>query len=207
MQQTNGVAVLATHLAHTDHRALSQAWYSALHLADRTPPARARPSSADISSAHDAAQRARAACGGSPDRTAAGGDHRSGARGERGAHLRGEHDASSRGERAADERGGRAAPCTATVPARHADPAADAHDSDALARHGERNAGRHRPAAGAASFTIQAAGGRVHVVVRSDGERTRVVAVCAPPLRERVERALAQVRFLLAGSGVRAEVA
>ncbi|MEA2720100.1 MAG: hypothetical protein QOJ39_1964, partial [Candidatus Eremiobacteraeota bacterium] len=38
MQQTNGVAVLATHLAHTDRRALSQAWYSALHLADHAPP-------------------------------------------------------------------------------------------------------------------------------------------------------------------------
>jgi hypothetical protein len=43
--------------------------------------------------------------------------------------------------------------------------------------------------------------------VRSDGARTRVVAVCAPPLRERVERALAQARFALAGCGVRAEVA
>ena len=47
----------------------------------------------------------------------------------------------------------------------------------------------------------------MHVLVRSDGERTRVVAVCAPSLRERVERALAHVRFALAGSGVRAEVA
>src|SRR5665213_601181 len=43
MQQTIGVAVVAAQLAATDRRALSQAWYSALHLADhapRTTPAR-----------------------------------------------------------------------------------------------------------------------------------------------------------------------
>ena len=36
MQQTTRVAVLATQLAQTDRRALSQAWYSALHLAGRS---------------------------------------------------------------------------------------------------------------------------------------------------------------------------
>ena len=59
----------------------------------------------------------------------------------------------------------------------------------------------------ALSFTVPAAGGRVQLVVRCDGTRTRVVAVCAPALRERVERALAQARFALAGCGVRAEAA
>ena len=39
MQHTTGVAVVATQLADTDRRALSQAWYSALHLADQPPAA------------------------------------------------------------------------------------------------------------------------------------------------------------------------
>ncbi len=47
----------------------------------------------------------------------------------------------------------------------------------------------------------------MRILVRSDGVRTRLVALCAPPLRERVERALAQARFALAARGVRAEVA
>jgi len=38
----DGVAVVTTTLARTDRRALSQAWYSALHLADGSPPPRAR---------------------------------------------------------------------------------------------------------------------------------------------------------------------
>ena len=76
-----------------------------------------------------------------------------------------------------------------------------------MARSIEDGIARRELRGGAVSFTVQAAGGRVHVVVRSDGARTRVVAVCAPPLRERVERALAYVRCMLTGSGVRAEVA
>ncbi|MGB8266998.1 MAG: hypothetical protein WCE44_11775, partial [Candidatus Velthaea sp.] len=35
---TGGVAVVTTTLAHTDRRALSQAWYSALHFAERALP-------------------------------------------------------------------------------------------------------------------------------------------------------------------------
>jgi hypothetical protein len=37
MTTAPGVAVVATQLAQTDRRALSQAWYSALHLADGAP--------------------------------------------------------------------------------------------------------------------------------------------------------------------------
>ncbi|MEA2722054.1 MAG: hypothetical protein QOJ39_3918, partial [Candidatus Eremiobacteraeota bacterium] len=82
-----------------------------------------------------------------------------------------------------------------------------------LARSIERGVARRGPGAGtaarggSASFTVNVAGGRVHLLVRSDGACTRVVAVCAPLLRERVERALAHVRFALAGAGMRAEVA
>jgi hypothetical protein len=174
MQQTTGVAVLATQLAQTDRRALSQAWYSALHLAGRSvgvPP---------------------------PDGTAV--TQRSAHRGPslaRSAPNPAEH------ARCGGQRLSRAAAPRAT--------SAEAPERrlarSELARRIERGLARRTPRSGAASFAIRAGGGRVHLVVRADGARTRVVAVCAPPLRERVERALAQARFALAGRGVRTEVA
>ena len=65
--------------------------------------------------------------------------------------------------------------------------------------------GTRRPQYGA--WTIREGGGRVIVLVRHDGTRARIVAVCAPSLRARVERALAHARFALAAHGVRSEVA
>jgi hypothetical protein len=41
MNASDGVAVIATQVAQTDRRALSEAWYSALHLAHDAAPARA----------------------------------------------------------------------------------------------------------------------------------------------------------------------
>ncbi len=46
MQHTDRIDVLTTQLAETDRRALSQAWYSALHLAER-PPRAARSAAAN----------------------------------------------------------------------------------------------------------------------------------------------------------------
>jgi hypothetical protein len=40
MNASDGVAVIATRIAQTDRRALSEAWYSALHLAHDAPPVR-----------------------------------------------------------------------------------------------------------------------------------------------------------------------
>ena len=57
------------------------------------------------------------------------------------------------------------------------------------------------------AFAVRAANGGVQLLVHADGTRTRVVAVCATRLRERVERALAHARFALAGCGLRAEAA
>ena len=60
MQHTTGVAVVATQLADTDRRALSQAWYSALHLAERPPGARHAPlAPASAPAIADGARRAR----------------------------------------------------------------------------------------------------------------------------------------------------
>jgi hypothetical protein len=51
-----------------------------------------------------------------------------------------------------------------------------------------------------AAHTLDVAGGRVRLLVRSDGSGTRIVALCSGPLREQVERALAGARFALAGA-------
>jgi hypothetical protein len=52
-----------------------------------------------------------------------------------------------------------------------------------------------------ASVCVKAGDGRVQLLVRHDGTTTRIVALCAPHLRERVDRALAQARFSLAAAG------
>lgn len=176
MQHTTGVAVLATHLADTDRRALSQAWYSALHLADRS--VRARPAPRASAPTGDASART------SAQRTA---DHHA--------------NSGTRGPRAARNAARAARPDLLAAAAERRTPKTE------LARRIEHGLVRRLPRAAAASFAVRAAGGRVQLIVRCDGERTRVVAVCAPPLRERVERALAHARFALTGRAVRAEVA
>jgi len=175
MQQTIGVAVVAAQLAATDRRALSQAWYSALHLADhapRTTPARgALAASARIGGSSPLA-------GSAPP---AGISH--------------------------VPPGGRPA-VRAAIPRTAS---AEAHERrfarTELARSIERGLARRTPRSGAVSFAIRTRGARVHLVVRVDGGRSRVVAVCPAVLRERVERALAHARFALAARGVRTEVA
>jgi hypothetical protein len=173
MQHTT-VAVVATQLADTDRRALSQAWYSALHLAERPPRTRPAPL---VPSTPEGACRARGPNDAAAHRSSAGGSVR---------HA--SHNAAVR-------YAGGIADCERRAP------------KTDLAQRIERRLALHPPRGAMASFAVSGTGGRVHLVVRSDGARTRVVAVCAPPLRERVERALAHARFALAGCGVRAEVA
>ncbi|HWT06436.1 MAG TPA: hypothetical protein VN224_11810 [Xanthomonadales bacterium] len=178
MQHTTGVAVVATQLAETDRRALSQAWYSALHLADRPP-----------SAAH--APLARVPCASPP----------SGSRFARGPNDVPDCRSTDAGTRARDGARSASSRCdgSAGIERRGA--------KTELARRIEQRLTRRLPRGVASSFAVRGADGRVHLVVRSDGALTRIVAVCAPPLRERVERALAQARFALAGRGVRTEVA
>jgi hypothetical protein len=175
MQHTTGVAVLATHLAATDRRALSEAWYSALHLA--TPPVTRR-----AVAARGAAADVRPAC-----------------------------------EARAGEAPSRRPPDTqprqkpSTVPQRRQGRLDGAPERRApkseLGRRLERALLRRLPRETQTQFALSAAGGRVHLLVRADGSRTRVVAVCAPALRERVERALAHARFALAARAVPCEAA
>lgn len=174
MQQMTGVAVLATHLAETDRRTLSQAWYDALHLAGPQPQRTASAPSRTGGFVPPSTVTAREETGA---RTSNGGATT--------LAVRSHH-----------------APCRAGgfAPERRA-------PKSELARRIEHALARRAGCTPSvpASFAVNAAGGRVKILVRSEGERMRVVAVCAPPLRERVERALAQARFALASRGIRAE--
>ena len=171
---TRSVAVVATRLPDIDRRALSQAWFSALHLAQ--PPA-AKPIANPLPAAsHNAAGRAKQAA---PDA---------------------------------------AAPAAAPTVRVHAGAAATGFGSPPVERRkpgGElacrieraivRHAARapHRTAA----VAIDAGYGRVHLLVRTDHTTTRIVALCSPQMRERVDRALAHARFTLAACGLQLESA
>jgi hypothetical protein len=175
MQHTTGVAVLATHLASTDRRALSEAWYGALHLAV-SPAARgigARPAPHAPGVAHVTSRSRRQPPSDPP--------------------------AGSAGRRPVAARS-HSEPHAEAAPERRA-------SKSELTRTLERALLRRLPRAAQAQFALAAAGGRVQLLVRADGTRTRIVAVCAPALRERVERALAQARFALAARAVRVEAA
>jgi hypothetical protein len=171
MEQTPGVAILATQLAATDRRSLSQAWYDALHLVAHDPRA-----GDSVQQRYSEAKR----FGRAPARSR---EDRAGARSE-----------------------------TVRAVRTHADPAAGAMlperraPKTELARRIERVLARPRAQHAASSVAIHAADGRVQILVRGDGERTRIVALCVPTLRERVDRALAQARFALAGRGVQSEL-
>src|SRR5205807_4869332 len=52
-----------------------------------------------------------------------------------------------------------------------------------------------------ATFTIDGERGRVRVLVRSDGSRLRLIALCAESMKTTVAAALAQARYALASRG------
>jgi hypothetical protein len=175
MQHTTGVAVVATHLAATDRRALSEAWYSALHLAAAPVTRRAaerRGAAAEIRLARDTGA------------------------GEAPPHRPADAQPRQRPLAVPQRREGR----LDGVPERRA-------PKSELGRRLERALLRRLPRETQTQFALSAAGGRIHLLVRADGGRTRVVAVCAPALRERVERALAHARFALAARAVPCEAA
>jgi hypothetical protein len=58
-----------------------------------------------------------------------------------------------------------------------------------------------------ASTVVAAEHGRVHLVVRVDGRRTRIVALCSEADRSAVERALGSARYALARAGALLDVA
>ena len=71
-----------------------------------------------------------------------------------------------------------------------------------LARKIERAFLRPRSAAHKASFTIEGDGGRVHVLLRTQGSQLKLIAICPPKARPHVAAALAQARYALALRGI-----
>jgi hypothetical protein len=166
---SGGVAVIATQLAQTDRRALSEAWYSALHLTRGAAPVPSRATHvAPASYAHAPAER------GTAPRIA-----------------------------------GRLAP---VPPVPHTQRRASVRVVPASERRRPvtETARRIERAVATlatmpsvpAAHTVDVAGGRVRLLVHSDGRTTRIVALCSRPLRAQVERALASARFALAGAGL-----
>jgi hypothetical protein len=169
MTTAPGVAVIATQIARTDRRALSEAWYSALHLVHgaAAPATSSHRASVSAPLHARAAHALRPSAGREPVR----------------ATLR---------ERARYDRAAVRAPLVerrrvACETSRRIERAVT---TLALRPNGDT------------AHTVDVAGGRVRLLVRASHGVTRIIAVCAAPLREPVERALASARFALAGSGI-----
>jgi hypothetical protein len=167
--QQLGFSVLTAPLAEIDRRALSQAWYSALHLARQgggtPPPLREKPPFCRPKGMEKAA-----AVKGARSLRAVGPrivQHREHAR----IHAR-----SSEEERRAPR--------------------------SRLARAIERCFLDPTRRTQRATFAVDGTTSRVHVYVQPSSAGLRLIAVCAPALRERVARALDQVRFALASRGI-----
>jgi hypothetical protein len=168
---STGVAVIATDIAQTDRRALSEAWYSALHLADNTPSpapratrAGAPPTPASLTQSPPLSSRAESSDSLNHHHP----DNRPGPERSRG---------------------------TATIDRRQ-----PATESSRRIERAVVTLSARRPVP--AAHTVDVDGGRVRLLVHTDGRRTRIVAVCSSPLRDVVERALASARFTLAGAGL-----
>ena len=177
MQRTGQIDVLTTQLAATDRRTLSQAWYSALHLAEHPP--RGTISNERCAGTMRSAERSRVPSAPTPARVTAD-PTRTAANAPRAATRRDNAELVVVERRAAKSQ---------------------------LTRRLERALAQRAQREWPSSFALRTADGRIHLMIRNDGTRTRLVAICAPSLRERVERALAQARFALAGHGVMPEVA
>lgn len=72
----------------------------------------------------------------------------------------------------------------------------------ALARKIERAFLPGRSGAQKAWFSVEAAHGRVHLLLQSRGTRLKLIAICPPKARAHVAAALAQARYALAARGV-----
>ncbi|HEX3368433.1 MAG TPA: hypothetical protein VHS56_02575 [Candidatus Cybelea sp.] len=166
------VSILAAPLAAIDRRALSQAWYSALHL-DRKP---AQPA---VQAAHRSQTDATIVF---PLRQCA--EPRSL---ERCAELRATQSAALRPMQ------------TQLVP--HAVRSAAFRAIFPLSRRIERTFLRPNAPVRRATFSLGRGGARVHVILQSRAGTVTLVALCRPEMRQFVARALAQARLTLAARG------
>lgn len=169
MSQQIGFSILTAPLAAIDRRELSQAWYSALHLAHHSPLA-AKTARLKNRLPEEPAQRTNTpaipltqpARGTMPSAVLA-------------------RTQTARGSSIENERRGM---------------------RSTLARKIERTFLHPSAPATRATFSIGTTGERVHIALQTNAKGVRLVAVCAPRVRARVARALAQARYALARHGI-----
>jgi hypothetical protein len=176
MTQQLRASILSAPLAAIDRRALSQAWYSALHVARgaagvrdaRKPlrPCKFPSASHAFAKARDASDVQR---GRLPEPAIA-------------------RARSSERRIAAEGVVERRAP----------------HSS--LARRIEKTFFDPRARADRSTFSLERGGARVHVVLQGKGGRVALIAICSPEQKDTVARALAQARYALASRGIAIDV-
>jgi hypothetical protein len=173
MTQQLEVSILAAPLAAIDRRALSQAWYSALHLARqdrRLVPAReygprivATPNEPKLQDETDLCR-------------------------PRAAELRVEHFVQIKPLQVTMQSGaGRISANRVALPLSQRIERRFAHSTSHLRR---------------ATFSMGRGAARVHVILQTNGNVATLVALCRPQMRGVVARALAQARLALATRGV-----
>jgi hypothetical protein len=173
MTQQLEVSILAAPLAAIDRRALSQAWYSALHLARqdrRLVPARecgprivATPKEPKLQDETDLCR-------------------------PRAAELRVEHFVQIKPLQVTMQSGaGRISANRVALPLSQRIERRFAHSTSHLRR---------------ATFSMGRGAARVHVILQTNGNVATLVALCRPQMRGVVARALAQARLALATRGV-----
>jgi hypothetical protein len=171
------IAVIETRLPYTDRRALSEAWFSALHLAHDEPTA-AHPWYAAASNTVDP------------------GNAHANARSARASAVSGRRDPARTIAQAAR----RSAYAGLDTPARRAsDPARTAAAARAFDR--ARSYAPFRT-----SITLDGANGtRVHLIVRRVGPTLHVIALCPPAVESLVRKALASADLHFRARGERLE--
>ncbi len=173
MTQELEVSILSGPLAAIDRRELSQAWYSALHMAQRSPGQRAsgqqplqrepmRSSRAMTLSSLDArtAQPSAQTLVRAPEHRVSSGD--------------------------------------ATI----VDPAPAQRVRTALSRRIQLRFAASEQRTTRATFTLGRGRARVHVIMQSNGATARLIAICRPQMRDVVARALSEARLALRARGV-----
>jgi hypothetical protein len=170
MTQQLNVSILSAPIAAIDRRALSQAWFSALHFARDSEPAAAPHARNDTACTMRAAN-----------------------------HQAQAHEATHAHGPAAQTRVACETPQRRNLQLVTVERRAP---RTPLARKIERTFLDPRSKIKRATFAVGKDGARVHVMLQSRGARVRLVAFCAPRIRENVARALEQARYALAARGI-----
>lgn len=167
------VSILAAPLAAMDRRALSQAWYSALHLAQRSP----QGESAVARPAHLAVLRPQA--------------------------MRSSSSAADCNVRAAYlQPVARQSASRSSCDASPGGASSIARGRSLLSQRIERRFAVTAQPTARATFSFGRGTARVHVIMQTNGNTARLVAICRPAMREVVARALAEARLALRARGI-----